>query len=218
MPALCQTLTQFRHSRRQSTTVVSSRTLTDVAPSCRLRLPRTADQAWSFLAHPDRHRDLVQRVAGPHENRDVELGAAGTLTGAEGDPATEHVPLRRHEREREVVGVQDENAGSELHTGRRSYSDRRHFGRDDRADRAEEMIALRPERAEARLPLPAAPSPAGCGRSPVQPDPSRGEQELDAYTSRLRSELTPEDVAADLLAVVGRTVEPRSAAVWLPPR
>ena len=39
-----------------------------------------------------------------------------------------------------------------------------------------------------------------------------------AYTSRLRSELTPEDVAADLLAVVGRTVEPRSAAVWLPPR
>ena len=47
---------------------------------------------------------------------------------------------------------------------------------------------------------------------------ARGEQELDAYTSRLRSELTPEDVAADLLAVVGRTVEPRSAAVWLPPR
>jgi hypothetical protein len=63
------------------------------------------------------------------------------------------VPLRRHEGEREVVGVQDQNAGGELHTGRRGDSDRRHLARDDRADGAEEVIALRLERAEARLPL-----------------------------------------------------------------
>jgi hypothetical protein len=76
MPALCQTLTQFRHSRWRSTTVGSSRTSTDVAPRCRLILQQLARIARVVLVSLRRaQRDQADQLAGA-DQRNEQVGAA----------------------------------------------------------------------------------------------------------------------------------------------
>lgn len=52
----------------------------------------------------------------------------------------------------------------------------------------------------------------------LNPTRAHGEAELEAYTERLRADQSPEQVTADLVAVVRRTVEPQGVGVWLPGR
>jgi hypothetical protein len=41
------------------------------------------------------------------------------------------------------------------------------------------------------------------------------QQTVDAFAGRLRDEVDPDEVSADLLAVLSRTVEPRGVALWV---
>ena len=106
-----------------------------------------------FLAVPaERQPDLVDRVAGPHQDLRLRERLLARLLGAERDPAGEHVALRGHQRERALVGVEDHDAGRELHpAGQRHAQQRDVAGRDSR-QRPVEAVARRPELGKARLP------------------------------------------------------------------
>ena len=90
---------------------------------------------------------------------------------AERDPAGEHVPLRCHQRERLVVGVEHQHAGRELEAAGHRQVERGHLARGDPGQRREEPVALRPELGEVRLPDRRSPAP-GSDR-PLRARPGR---------------------------------------------
>src|SRR5580704_9789335 len=56
--------------------------------------PQRRDPEFVFLPVPaERHADLVDRVAGPHQHLRLHDGAVAGVFGGERDPAGEHVPL-----------------------------------------------------------------------------------------------------------------------------
>src|SRR5579862_8488257 len=98
------------------------------------------------------HPGLVERVVRPHEHLSLDDGLVALFFRGEGDPAGEHVTLRGHQRERLVVGVQDEHTGRQLHAAAEGQVQEGDVARVDAGQRAGEPVALRPELGEVLLP------------------------------------------------------------------
>src|SRR6266511_1445997 len=102
----------------------------------------------------DRHAQLVQGVVGAQQDLHLRRGDAVPLArgGAEGDPAGEDVPLRGHEGERLLVGVQDQEPGGQLDDAADREVEQGHVAWGDAGERAVEAAGRRPEAAERLLP------------------------------------------------------------------
>ena len=128
-------------------------TVGSAIPSRRPRAVSVAAQNLSSLrCPPEGHGDLVQRVVGPHQHLRLHGGAIALALGGEGDPAGEHVALRRHQRERLGVGVQYEDAGGQLDPAPDGPVKQGDVARVDAGERAGEPVALGPELGEVLAP------------------------------------------------------------------
>ncbi len=133
-------------------------------PGARARAVSVASQNRSSMRWAaERHADLVDRVAGSHQHlAPARWSRPRAGERAEGDPAGELVPLRRHQREALVVGVEHEHPGRELEPARHRQVQQRDLARLETGDRAVEATALGPERAE--VPSPGRDDLGGLGR------------------------------------------------------
>ena len=83
----------------------------------------------SCLWPPMRQPELEDRVAGAHQHLGLGDRVVVDLGRAEGDPAGEHVALRRHQRERLLVRVEHHHPGGELHLPGQGHVEQRDVAR-----------------------------------------------------------------------------------------